>query len=370
MCVPKLWQNIDFYGKGDGGFEEDLVPSHMDHFKSDILITIYDAWAFQSLPATMKSKNKVWIPYVPIDADELNPAYLEVLKHAHKIIPMSKHSEDCLRKHFPDKVLPQIPPGYDPEIYKPLWETVDEKNELKKKLGFTPDTFLISMIGDFKSIRKKWAENIEAISIFQKRNPEVKLGVFIQTNLRKITPLDFNIPFLIKKFDLQEVTKGIEPYKFVVGISDTDVAIAYNASDIFLQASYGEGYGMSFCEAAACGTPSIGTDFSSMTQTIEHAQSGYLTKPLFLSFDQSLARHAIPNPEDIAEKIELIHKKGSASFRKGCVEFAKGLEWNTIIENQWLPTLDLIEKEIKELQYHVPEPSEILKKRSEKVFII
>ncbi|MDP2672031.1 MAG: glycosyltransferase [Candidatus Daviesbacteria bacterium] len=360
---------MTFYGKGEGGFEESLVPNHMRDFKSNILISIYDVWALANLHKELANNRMLWVPYVPVDSLELNPFYIEKLKYAHKIIPMSQHSENELRKHFGDKVLPHIPCGTDPEIFKPLWETEEEKNKLKTALGFTPDTFLITMLGDIKGHRKRWAENIEGVKIFRDRNPTIKLGLYIHTNLRKITGYDFNIQQLIKDCGLEDVTRVVDPYSFVKGISDIEVAKILNSSDVFLQASYGEGFGISFCDAASCGTPSIGTSFTSMPQVIDDGKSGYLVKVLYAQMDQSHSRKAIPEPEDIATKLGWVYTKGSVSFREGCLNHAQKYHWDDILNKQWLPVLDSLEKEFAGYNISPPEPSQILKDRSKEIQI-
>ncbi len=367
--LENFWKGITFYGPGEGGFEESMVPNHLRDFGAECLISIFDVWAWGKLHQELKNNRMPWVPYVPIDAHDLNPRYKEILRDAFKIIPMSQHSEDCLKKYFPEKTLPHIPPGVDLNIYKPLWKTVEEKNKLKLKLGFTEDTFVITLMGDIKSWRKRWAENLEAIKIFRERNPHVKIGVYIQTSMRLSNPQDFNIPGLLDEFGLREITRAVDTYAYVKGISDEEMCKTYNASDIFLQASYGEGFGMMFCESAACGTPSIATNFSSMKQTVEDGKTGYLVQPLFLGYDQSLARKAHPDPEEIANKIELIYRKGSTKYRDACVEFAQKFDWGKIIEEKWIPTLQKVEEEIGRAGFNPSPPGEELRKRSEKITV-
>lgn len=368
--VEDFWKGITFYGPGEGGFEESLVPNHVKDFGAQCVITIFDIWAWSKLHLELKNNRIPLVPYVPIDAEDLNPRYKEILKDCFRIIPMSQHSEDCIKKYFPEKTLPHILPGIDLSVFKPQWNTVEEKNKLKLKLGFTEDTFLITLMGDIKSWRKRWAENLEGIKIFREKNPDIKMGVYIQTSMRQSSPLDFNIQQLIQELGLQEISRTIDTYSYVKGISDGEMATSYNASDVFLQASYGEGAGMMFLESASCGTPSIGTNFSSMKQTVKDGVSGYLVHPHCISYDQSLAKKALPDPEDIANKLELIYRKGSHQFKDGCVEFAKQFEWKKLIEERWIPTIQKIEGEIEKLALNPSPPSEELQKRSEQILVL
>lgn len=371
--MENAWNGITFYGAGQaqGHFEEGLVPNHYTDFSGDALITIFDVWIFRELPRLIQQNNIPWIPYVPIDGDDMNPYYLEVLKSAFKIIPMSKHSENCLKKYFPEKTLPFIPPGINTEIYKPLWNSEEEKNKLKREhLGVDEDSFVISLMGDIKGLRMRWAENIEGISIFKKRHPEIKMNLYVHTNMRAAAGANFPIPMLLEKFDLNEISRQVDTYDYVKGVSDYEMAEIYNSSDVLLQCAYGHGWGMMMVEAAACGTPSITTNFTSMPEVCKHGETGYLVNPLFLEYDPTMARKAVPNPEEIANYLELIYEKKSSSFKENCVNFAQQFSWENII-TQWEKTLQESEIQIEREVFKIPtEYSEELKKRAQSIFVV
>lgn len=369
--IENVWGGtggITLYGQGCGGFEEALVANHAKDFNSDCVISIFDVWAWSKVPQELQNNMMPFCPYTPVDMDELNDLFIQNLQTAFRIIPMSQHSEDCIKKHFPNKTYPHIPPGIDLDIYKPLWNTVEEKNKLKTKFGFSEDTFVVVMAGDIKGGRKKWAENLEGVKIFREKNPHIKLGVYIHTNLRMISQFDFNIDKLVGKFGLTNITRAVDPYHYLKGVSDEEMALMYNMADVFLQASQSEGFGMQFCEAAAVGTPSIGTNWTSVKQSINDGRTGYLVRSIFNQFDQAICRRAIPDIEDIAHKLELIHHKGSTTFREDCLRHAQQFDWKTKIIPRWLETLEQLKKDIDNEGFKIPEPSEELKNRSKQIF--
>lgn len=368
--VDNLWEGITFYGQGQGGFEEGLLALHAKDFGAKCFISIFDIWTWSKAHIDLHNNMMPFVPYVPVDSEDLNPAYKEILKHTFRIIPMSQHSEDCIKKYFPEKTYPHIPPGVDLNSYKPLWNTVEEKNNLKKKFGFSPDTFLILMLGDNRGQRKRWEIGMEAVSIFRKKNPHIKLGLYLHTNTRIISGNDYNLALLLEKFGLTDIHRAIDVYHYIKGVPENEMNITYNAADVFLQASYGESPGMSFIEAAATGTPSIGTNFTGMKQSVADGKSGHLVK-YFLHVDQSMSGKAIPDAHDIADKLELIHSRGSTSYREGCIEHAQQFEWGKLIREKWLPTLEILEKEIDEECFQPSnEVSEELKKRGENIFTV
>ncbi len=368
--IENFWEGMTFYGPGEAGFEEGMAPNHVKDFGGQVVIPIYDIWAWQQLPLELAKNRIPLVPYAPVDSEELNPFYRNNLQHCFKIIPMSQHSEDCIRKYFPDKTLPHIFPGVDLNVFKPLWDTVEEKNKLKRYLHFSEDTFLIGLMGDIKGDRKRWVENLEGISIFRKRNPQIKIGVYIHTSLRSGAPGDYQLKVFVDDFKLNDVVRIVDTYSYVKGISNEEMCKIYSCLDVFQQCSYGEGAGMMFVESAACGTPSLGTNFSSMKQAVADGKSGYLVNTLYKPYDTSGARKAMPDPEDIANKLELIYNKGSTSFKQDCLDHASQFEWNKLVQEKWLPMLAQLEKDIEYACFTPPPPSEELQKKGETVVVL
>ena len=106
-----------------------------------------------------------------------------------------------------------------------------------------------------------------------------------------------------------------------------------------------------------------------MKQTVIDGKTGHLVK-YFLEFDQSLSKKAIPDSEDIAEKLKMIYDRESVSYREECLKHAQNYSWDKIINEYWLPVLDQLEKDIKEGCFKPPEPSELLIERSKKIFVV
>ena len=94
-------------------------------------------------------------------------------------------------------------------------------------------------------------------------------------------------------------------------------------ADIFCLPSYREGFGSVIIEAAACGTPSIGTNIYGLTDAIEDGKSGLLCE--------------VGNPLDLSKK--MISFLDNDILRKNCSEF--GLQrvnnnFDTVLISQYL----------------------------------
>jgi glycosyltransferase involved in cell wall biosynthesis len=63
---------------------------------------------------------------------------------------------------------------------------------------------------------------------------------------------------------------------FLAGLSYSELAACYRACEIFALPSHGEGFGLVYLEAMACGKPVIGGSHGGAPEIIEDGVTGYL----------------------------------------------------------------------------------------------
>jgi len=75
-------------------------------------------------------------------------------------------------------------------------------------------------------------------------------------------------------------TFGVEPHvEFVGQVSDSELPLALNAADLFVMPSAGEGFGIVFLEALACGIPVIAGNKDGSVEALLNGQLGRLVDP-------------------------------------------------------------------------------------------
>ena len=117
---------LDFGGAPDYGAA--ALKKYFKIYERDILITLYDMWAFFGKYETL---DVPWAPYFPIDAAPVTTPIIEPLKYAYKRITMSQFGKDECQKVGLGSTI--IYHGVDTKVYKP--ETAEEKEEMRIKLG-------------------------------------------------------------------------------------------------------------------------------------------------------------------------------------------------------------------------------------------
>ncbi len=103
--------------------------------------------------------------------------------------------------------------------------------------------------------------------------------------------------------------------RFLGRISDTDLADLYRAADLFVLPSTGEGFGIVFLEAMACGTPSLGLAFGGAPDALADGGLGMLVD-MNEDFGAALQKAVLappPNPRWLSDQI---HRRfGAEAFQ-------------------------------------------------------
>jgi len=355
LLYPKIHDNAG----------EDVFLQHYKDFNADLYITTTDVWIFNRVPQAAQKREIFWIPWCFVDYDPVD-SLKPKLEPALKVIPTSKWLERQFRKIGLVNVSPPIFLGVNQNVYKPIvGDTDDEGNEitkerLRKTLGFDEDTFVITMCQMNQLWRKPYELQIEGCQIFQENNPDIKVRLYIHTMPRVATA--WSLPEMCKMhgFDYQKYeVRFADEYtmlKGLMGYNEDHMSKIYNASDVVLNATTGESPGMPILEGQSCGTPVISTDFVCMP---EFTKAGYTVKVMRYERAPNMpeVRKALPDPYDIADKLEKLLNSDPAYWRKIGHEFISQFSWECAL-NDWLLLFEEIEEDIDRLCLTVPKFSE------------
>ena len=127
------WNGMPIYPRWAHPYGLDIMTSHAQHFKADILITLLDAWVFDA--NAFKQANQRWCPWFMVDCEPLQLAVYRQIKESFMPIVCSKHAEIECKKAGLETVY--VPLGLDTKIFKPLNRAeARERTQLPKdKLG-------------------------------------------------------------------------------------------------------------------------------------------------------------------------------------------------------------------------------------------
>ena len=190
-----------------------------------------------------------------------------------------------------------------------------EINECLKKFGLDgkPSPVILT-VGQIKD-RKGQLETAQAILKLKTQYPKILYLVVGSDAERAYVD---TIRHFIEDNQLTENLRIITDAK-----DDRDLAFFYQMCDVFVLNSnnsgpHFEGFGLVFLEAGQFGKPSIGSEGSGAEDAIQNGYNGFLVRQR--------------DPDDTAEKIQLILNTDTALLAKNSLEFSRRFSWRKMAE--------------------------------------
>lgn len=330
------WGVIPIYPNNPRDWGKEHSPMFYKDFEADLMFTLVDAWVLKGLDPMMK-----WVPWVPIDHDPVPPAVVDALKSSPGLVkPMAmtkfgqKQLENCGIESY------YVPHTVDCDAYRPMLEI---REETRKTYGWE-DKFVIGTIATNHSERKNWVAMMKAVSKFTKHHKDVVW--YCHTN--PLDPRGINIVSLRDELNLQPFTVFPSLVQLNTGIDRDAMVRAFNTMDVFLLASKGEGFGIPYIEAQACGVPVIMTD---CTGHKELFGGGWKIKDLIPVWTGQNSWQFESKVEEIVECLEKAYKakKDGRILKQKELAREKALEYDEkkIFAEIWTPMLQDLEERIK-----------------------
>jgi len=327
---------------GSGGWGNDIVRPHAErHFGSlrgGLVLTVVDVFvldraAFAGLNAAC---------WVPVDHDPAPPAVLDFFRDTGAVpIAMTRFGADRLRELNPL----YVPHGVAGDVYRPQPQAPQ-----RAAAGLPRDAFVVGVVAVNKGAlsRKSLPELIEAFAIFRARHDDAIL--YLHTELLG-SHQGLHIPSLLADLGVDEHSVIVtDQYRYLhEPLAPEEMADRYATLDVLLNASMGEGFGLTVLEANSCGVPAIVTDFTAMSEV---CGAGWKVGYERYWSDQS-SWQARPHLEEIVESLEACYAQ-SAAERAALAEQARthalAYDANHVLEQHWLPALDELARRLPELR--------------------
>jgi len=322
--------NFTLMGTGKAPYSQDLLMPRIRELKPDIFCVLLDTfmlypWVLQQDFAPAKT-----IFYFPSDGGGGLPLHCDnVLKKFHVPVAMAKFGQQQSKDVHGIKT-EYIPHAVDIKNYYPLSE--EERNKARMKWGLQ-DKFVVGSV--FRNQGRKMADRmIKAFAIFAKTHPDAVLFMHCD-------PFDgaatFDINQLINRYGIQNrcIFTGMQ---FFNGFSYKQMNEVYNVMDVFFLSTSGEGFGVPTIEAAACGVPSIVTDYTTTQELL--VENGMCGVPIPIKGEITGSwnvERGIMDEDKAAEILADLHsnpEKRKEMGKVGVEKVNKFYNWDVVIP-QW-----------------------------------
>lgn len=340
------WNGIRVYPRANANYGQDVWSSHAHNEQSDVCISLMDAWVFapQANP-----HNVPWVAWFPVDMEPLPAPVLRTVKQAFKRIVMSRFGAQMCDNAGLDYFY--VPHGVDCDIFKP-----DDMAVCRERLGWPQDKFVVGMVAANKGnpSRKAFTQQIEAFKLFHAKRPDSML--YLHTERMGVAQ-GVNLAEFVEFMGLRQGVMGmcnhtdvdvlfVDQYANTLGIPDQYMVDMYNALDVHMLVSMGEGFGIPTLEAQACGCPVI---TSGWTASDELCFSGWKVQKQEADkwFTPLAAYQWQPRVQPIADRLETAYQcKGNAQYRTAARAGAMRYDADLITKKYWQPTLETIEAQL------------------------
>lgn len=266
------------------------------------------------------------LAYMPVDGTA-QPATWRVLERIVNPVLMSEFG----RTWMPNA--PVVWHGVDTEQYRPASEkeyvsssghTIRSRRDAKRALGYDPDGFLVLRV-DRNSRRKDFSSTWKALVPLMKKYTDIQVHFHckgVGEDGVELPQLFSREPAIADRFYLPG---NHNTYR---GWPENDLAILYNAADLFVSTSWGEGFGLTLAESIACGVPVIAQNVSSITEVV--GPGGVLLEPADQITVTSGQDQWLPNVGAFTEAIEHLYLAGGTRRKLGEAgrEHVKRFSWD------------------------------------------
>jgi len=236
-----------------------------------------------------------WIACFPVDGDPPRPSEREVSKIPDVLVAISKFGKRMVRKYWGEDAV------YIPHAVLDDFRPV-RKERAKEAFGIDAEKIVFGYNGS-NDVRKLLNVLLQA----WKR----AFGDSDDTLLLLNTPRVRNSP---RSFDTTALIEGLQvencliPFETLVRPpSRAEINLFYNALDVHVMVTGGEGFGLPIAESMACGVPNIGTNFSAIPEIM--GGGGVKVRVRTVLLDTFGSGKAIPEVSDVARKMKLLKER-------------------------------------------------------------
>lgn len=328
--------DIDHYPKGFLPYSQDVLKLWHEHFTAqhphlpNMLITLYDTWVYEK--SVIGTDLHAW---TPIDHTNMPQQVLQTLQKPHiKPISMAPHGQRAMDAVGIENTY--IPHGIDTTVYKPSdhWEG----QSIRAMMDVPDGGFLVTIMAANKANgvvhRKSIAEALLSFALFRERHKDAYL--YLHTEASNAYG-GFNIAGLIKACGLDDKSVRVaDGQQLRTGYPQEALAAIYSTSDVVMNISMGEGFGLGTIEAQACGSKVIGGAWTATTDLLSENCYAIAGQPWWNETQK--AWWMIPLIDSVVNALEMAYNEPRGTD-DACVEFARQFDADKVFEEKWIPYL-------------------------------
>lgn len=346
-----LWK-LYAANKGKSVYGYDLILPLIEEVKPSIVFLLYDIpfqIPYMNILRKAVARDIKIVFYSPVESGPIAPEIMQQLQGVSRYVLFTEYgraeiakSLESVRESNKDFNFPSsdvIPHGVDKERFYPLPEP--RRLIARKALGFDDEEHLNSFIvlnANRNMPRKRIDLTMQGFALFAKdKPPNVKLYLHMATE-----DTGWNVLILAKRYGIFDRLIMTRADNVCPDFSDEKLNLLYNACDVGLTTTTGEGWGMVSFEHAATKSAQIVPRHTSL-QYLWKESAEFIEPTMKLTYPGNLTDAHIVTPENVAKALEKLYV--DIEYRERLAETAyqnatkAEFNWQTIAE-RWKRLFD------------------------------
>jgi len=257
--------NFTILSGGRKPYAEDVLPEYFAKYQPDIFWVLLDSFMLYPWIIPMSFAPAKSIMYYPSDGNYFPTGCENVLKKFDVPVAMSKFAQNQLTDGY-NVMSEYIPHATNPNLFYPM--STEEKRKCKADFGIPEDAFVFGDVTRNQG-RKMVGLEVMAFGEFMKRNPDANAYLLLWTDFQDQAGHS-DLMNLARRYNVEHRILGKGAMKFYQGAPTSKMNSIYNAMDVKISTSTGEGFGITTIEAMAAEIPIIMTDYTTTAELLDY----------------------------------------------------------------------------------------------------
>jgi glycosyltransferase involved in cell wall biosynthesis len=275
-----------------------------------------DAWVLDTYLHEIKEHFKPVPPivaYIPVDAMDHNPDWYKHFDIVNYAVAYTYFGKDVIKKAMPDLDISIIPHGTDSNVF---YKISDDKEALKRDIfpdepSYIDNSFIV-LNANRNQPRKRLDISMKGFALFSEGKPD-NVRYYHHAGVKDAY---IDAILLAKRYGIEDRLILTNTNSGVQGVPVTQLNRIYNACDVGLCTSDGEGYSLSQVEHAVTGAIQVVPDSSATRELYEDC--GLLIKTVAdIVFSDICTTGRLVDVCDVARQLERLYKDRELMKRLG-----------------------------------------------------
>ena len=233
----------------------------------DVIIINNDAWNIAKGMEALLSAQVPVIAYMPVDGLNLKPEWVHPLNHLNLAVAYTQFGIEEFRKGGLTRPAEVIPHGIDLSTYHPMPQA-EARAHLRLEQHIPADAYIVGNVNRNQS-RKRLDLTIACFATWVQRYHRDNAYLHLHCSSGDV---GWDLVQLADYYGIGDrlILTDIAAFNWD-GIHEHEMRAIYNAFDVQLSTTLGEGWGLTTLEGMACGVPQILPDYAALGEWAKDA---------------------------------------------------------------------------------------------------